>query len=67
MGLSKSHSKREVYSGTIIPREARKASNRQPKSTFKATGKRGTKNPQSQQKERNHKDQSRKKWRQRKQ
>ena len=49
MGLRKSSTKREVYSDTIIPQEARKASNRQPNSTSKAAGKR-TKKPQSQQK-----------------
>ena len=65
MGLSKSNSKRGVYSDTIIPQEARKASNRQPSCTSKAAGKRRTKNPQSQQKEGEHKNQSRnkKKWR----
>ena len=36
MGLSKSSSKREVYSDTTITQEARKTSNRQPKSTSKA-------------------------------
>ena len=35
MRLSKSNSNREVYSDTIIPQEARKASNRQPNSTSK--------------------------------
>ena len=40
MGLSKSSSKREVYSHTIIAQKARKASNRQPNSTSKAAGKR---------------------------
>ena len=45
MGLSKSSSKREVYSGTFIPQEARKTLNRQPNSTSKAAGKRRTKNP----------------------
>ena len=35
MGLSQSSSKREVYRDTIIPQEARKASNRQPNSTSK--------------------------------
>ena len=61
MGFSKSNSKREVYSNTILPQETRKASNRQPNSTSKAAGKRRTKNPQSQQKE-DHKNQSRNKW-----
>ena len=47
MGFSKSNSKREVYSNTILPQETRKASNRQPNFTPKATGKRRrtTKNP----------------------
>ena len=40
MGLSKSNSKREVYSGAFIPQEARKAPNRQPNSISKAAGKR---------------------------
>ena len=56
---SKSSSKREVYSNTILPQETRKASNRQPNSTSKAAGKRRTKNPQCQQKEINNKFQSR--------
>ena len=42
MGLSKSSSKREVYSGTFIPQETRKTSNRQPNFTPKTTGKRRT-------------------------
>ena len=48
MGCSKSSSKREVYSNTILPQETRKTSNRQPNITPKATGKRRrtTKNPQ---------------------
>ena len=46
MGLSKSSSKREVYSDTIIPQEARKALTRQLNSTSKAAGKR-TKLPKS--------------------
>ena len=44
MGYSKSSSKREVYSNTILPQETGKTSNRQPNFTPKATGKR-TKNP----------------------
>ena len=39
MGCSKSSSKREVYSNTILPQETRKASNRKPNFTFKTTGK----------------------------
>ena len=41
MGCSKSSSKREVYSNTILPQETRKSLNRQPKFTPKTTGKRG--------------------------
>ena len=40
MGCSKSSSKKEVYSNTILPQEIRKTSNRQPNFTPKATGKR---------------------------
>ena len=46
MGCSKSSSKREVYSNTILPQETRKISNRQPNFTPKTTGKRRTKIPQ---------------------
>ena len=42
MGLSKSSSKREVYSDTVIPIEARKALNRQPNCTSIAVGERRT-------------------------
>ena len=48
MGCTKSSSKREVYSNTILPEETRKTSNRQPNFTPKATGKRRTKPPQNQ-------------------
>ena len=37
MGYSKSSSKREVYSNTILPQETRKISNEQPNLTPKAT------------------------------
>ena len=40
MGCSKSSSKREVYSNTILPQETRRTLNRQPNFTHKATGKR---------------------------
>ena len=40
MGCSKSSSKREVYSNTILPQETRETSNRQPDFTPKTTGKR---------------------------
>ena len=39
MGCSKSSSKREVYSNTILPQETRKTLNNQPKFTPKPTGK----------------------------
>ena len=44
MGCSKSSSKREVYSNTIIPQETRGTQSRQPNLTPKTTGKR-TKKP----------------------
>ena len=62
MGCSKSSSKREVYSNTILPQETRNITNKQPNLTPKAISERRTKKPQSQQKERNHKDQIRNKW-----
>ena len=37
MGYSKSSSKKEVYSNTILPQETRKISNKQPNLTPKAT------------------------------
>ena len=43
MGCSKSSSKREVYSNTILPQEIRKTQNRQPYFTPKKTRKRRTK------------------------
>ena len=39
MGCSKSSSKREVYSNTILPQETRKTLNRQHNFTPKTTGK----------------------------
>ena len=45
MGCSKSCSKGEVYSNTILPQETRKISNRQSSFTPKTTGKRRTKTP----------------------
>ena len=48
IGFSKSSSKKEVYSNTILPQEIRKTSNRQPNFIPKATGKRKTKKPQNQ-------------------
>ena len=42
MGCSKSHSKRDIYSNTILPQETRKISNGQPNFTPKTTGKRRT-------------------------
>ena len=61
MGFSKSSSKREVYSNTILPQETREISNIQPNLTPKAIRETRTKNPQIQQKETNHKDQIRNK------
>ena len=52
--------KSKVYSNTFLPQETRKTLNRQPNFTPKTTGKRKT-NKKNQQKERNHKDQSRNK------
>ena len=46
MGCSKSSSKREAYSNTILPQETRKTLNRQPNFTPKTTGKRRTKTPE---------------------
>ena len=40
MGCSKSSSKREIYSNTILPQETRKILNTQPNFTPKTTGKR---------------------------
>jgi len=47
MGCSKSSSKREVYSNTILPQEIRKTSNIQPNFTPKTAGKRRTRKPQN--------------------
>ena len=61
MGCSKSSCKREFYSNEILPQETRNISNKQPKLTPKAIRDTRTKKPQSQQKERNHKDEIRNK------
>ena len=45
MGCSKSSSKREVYSNTILPQETRNISNKQPNLTRKAIRERRTKIP----------------------
>ena len=42
MGCSKSSSKREVYSNTILPQETRKTSNRRPNFTPETAGKKRT-------------------------
>ena len=47
MGCSKSSSRRQVYSNTILPQETRKISNKQPNLTSKAIRERRTKTPQS--------------------
>ena len=44
MGCSKSSSKKDIYSHTVLPLEIRKISNGQPNFTPKTTGKRRTKN-----------------------
>ena len=46
-GCSKSSSKREVYSNTILPQETRKTLNRQLNFTPKTTRKRRTKTPKN--------------------
>ena len=51
MGCSKSSSKREIYSNTILPQETRKTSSRQLNYTSKTTGKRRTKTPKIRRKE----------------
>ena len=45
MGCSKSTSKRDIYSSTILPQETRKTLNTQPNLTPKATGKRRGEKP----------------------
>ena len=45
MGCSKSSSKMEVYSNTILPQETRNISNKKPNLTPKAIRKRRTKKP----------------------
>ena len=47
MGCSKSSSKGEVYSDTILPQETKNISNKQTNLTPKAIRERRTKNPQS--------------------
>ena len=47
MEISKSNSKREVYSDIILPKETRKASNKQLYLTAKANGERRAKNLKS--------------------
>ena len=48
---------RGKFIATILPQETRNISNKQPNLTPKAIRERRTKKPQSQQEERNHKDQ----------
>ena len=45
LGCSKSSSKREVYSNTILPQETRNTSNKQPNLTPKAIREKRTKTP----------------------
>ena len=60
MGCSKSSSKREVYSNTIIPQETRNISIKQPNITPKTLEKEGEKSPNFAE-GKNHKDQIRNK------
>ena len=58
-GMRQSCVKREVCTNTTLPQEMRKTCNKQPNLKPKVTRKKKKgQNPQSQQKERNHKDQS---------
>ena len=59
MGCSKSSSKRDVFNYRSLPQETRKISNKQSNLTPKGTRERRTNKTESEQKERNHKDQSR--------
>ena len=59
MGFNTSSAKMEVHINTSLPQETRETSNKQPNFTPKSTGKRRIEELQSQQKERNHKNQSR--------
>ena len=47
MGCSKSSSKKEVYSNTILPQEKENISNKQPNLTPKAIRERRAKNPKA--------------------
>ena len=57
MGCSKSSSKRDVYSNTILPKETRKIWNKQPNLPPERIRKIRTNKAQSQKKEGNNKDQ----------
>ena len=61
MGYSKSSSKKEIYSNAILSQETRKISNKQPILIPEATSVRRINKTQSQWKERNHNDKSKKK------
>ena len=58
MRFSKSSAKGEVHSNTSLPQESREITNKQPNFTPKTTRKRKKEEPQSQQKEINHKNRS---------
>ena len=60
-GMQQKQFKREVYTNTSLPQETRNISNKQANLAPKAIRERRTKKTQSQQKERNHKDQIRNK------
>ena len=61
MRFSKSSAKGKVHSNTNLPQERREKSNKYPNFTPKATRKRRNEEPQGQDKEKNHKNQSRNK------
>ena len=58
MRFSKSSAKGEVHSNTSLPQESREITTKQPNFTPKTTRKRKKEEPQSQQKEINHKNRS---------
>ena len=62
LGCSKSGSKKEVYSNTALPQEARELSNTQPNLAHKGARKRTTNKTWNKQKVGNNKDYSRNKW-----
>ena len=61
MGCSKSSSKREVYSNTILPHKTRQTLKRQPNFILETTGKKTKKPPKISRRKKSHKDPSRNK------